>query len=737
MIYIIDDKKLRQHDFGWGNEKFTQYASSIKPLYSIEDVVQIGEDLYNEKNIILYHESFLDFTNDNKKAIKQRMKLQSIAEAKANLSIAFFSGSQGSRSLNGNIAYMPVSTLYQNLEILVNEHVKGTSKLEHLLYGQNPRIEEELYTKLNQANRDIEADCAKVSGSNLFIRPTSNFIQYAIDGATEGKLFNDVSDEKFSEKITEWLGETEYDNIFLPLCFGPTLSDYNGLRLATHIRCTPTKNQLKRIFIYGFVGLDYLLEQEYFNILKSKNVKIVPYSKKAFSTAADTYYDSLEREELSKEIKKIKLDPPLNYADSHSIANEWAIYRWAISIKATDTCIESISKNVNIQIYFKYLQTVYPKSEAQLPTEDQLKINYSDTPKILYIDDDADKGWYEIFCNLLYDRNGLNFEHLDDEFNFKTQDQILNICIEKIKADDIDLVILDFRLHLNDFSAKNIEEVTGLKLLKLLKKWNPGIQVIIFSASNKAWNLLELQANGADGFLLKESPELSLNSSYTLDSITTFSKQMEYCLSYTYLKEVWNYFEEITKVFSKNPLTTKYFEKSLEEQLNGIKYQNLLLQELAAIFEILKTKNENRYNIAMIMLYKVLEYLNEIFYQKVAWDKPPLFYDNSPVDYFDKNSNALKKPTDRLDFYNRQKRTNEKIKIKPEWLKSTSNKILNLAVKKFMVTDNNILIELISLSDYRNDFIHSDSSKRNTLRVLQSKDILKWTYSITSMIKHL
>ena len=45
-------------------------------------------------------------------------------------------------------------------------------------------------------------------------------------------------------KLKMILLEEKYDNIFLPLCFGPTLSDYNGLRLATHIRCTDTPNNV-------------------------------------------------------------------------------------------------------------------------------------------------------------------------------------------------------------------------------------------------------------------------------------------------------------------------------------------------------------------------------------------------------------------------------------------------------------------------------------------------------------
>src|SRR5690554_836398 len=253
MIYLIDDKKDRQHiDFGWSDERFIQYADFIKPLYSIEEIVQIGENLYDEKNIILYHESFLDFTNDSQKALDQRKKLQKIAKTKTELAVAFFSGSQGSRSLNNNIAHLPVSILYQNLEIAVKQHMKGSIEIKYILFGKNPEIESELNEILIQANRLIENNSIEISGKTLFIHPDEDFIQNAISNAHTEEIFQD-KDSDMSEITIKLLNDNEYDNIFIPLCFGPTLSDYNGLRLATHFRCTPTKNQLKRIFIYGFV----------------------------------------------------------------------------------------------------------------------------------------------------------------------------------------------------------------------------------------------------------------------------------------------------------------------------------------------------------------------------------------------------------------------------------------------------------------------------------------------------
>jgi CheY-like chemotaxis protein len=546
MIYLIDDKKLRQQDFGWTDNKFSQYAGFIKPLYSIEEISQIGDDIYKEKNIILYHESFLDFTNDSKKALEQRKKLQNIAETNKDLSITFFSGSQGSRLLNNNIANVPVSILYQNLEIAVKQHIKGSIELKYFLFGKNPEIESELNEILIQANRLIENNSIKISGRTLFIHPDEDFIQNAILNAHTEEIYQD-KDSDMSEITIKLLHDYEYDNIFIPLCFGPTLSDYNGLRLTTHIRCTPTKNQLKRIFIYGFVGLEYLVDHEYFNILKTKNVELVPYSKKAFELAANKNTEPLKPEELPKEIKKLKLEPPLNYADSHSIANEWAIYQWAKTIGCDETDeLAKVFQNAETNLYFKYLRTTNPISEIDLISPEKLQINCEGKPKVLLIDDEAEKGWYEIFAYLLGDLNEIYIDYLGDDFKNQSQDEIIDTSIQKIKEDDIDIVILDFRLNSNDFIGSNVKNVSSIRILKKIKDLNPGIQVIIFSATNKVWNLQALQDAGADGFILKDGGEnihqtiinllakltASLKKALWLKQLSeNFSKIVEYCSS--------------------------------------------------------------------------------------------------------------------------------------------------------------------------------------------------------------
>lgn len=531
------------------------------------------------------------------------------------------------------------------------------------------------------------------------------------------------------------------DIVFIKVSLSKNYLEYLGLRLAYHIRLTKrigTKAYMPIVFIaeesFQYLGLTHPEPSIFF----TKGIYLIKESLDDYKKTLKWFIDGRIKplDDFSSFVNSIIINPPANYLSHHSIANEWSILRWAkvLGIATEIEALKDVRINIESLLYYKFLQAKYP-IEAE---PDRAAFNIIGKGRILYIDDEWNKGWNVVLEKFVSSCPDIVFETLKYDFKDKTHEKIIKECKREIESSKPDLVLLDLRLSDSDFTnSHNSSLLTGYKVLKATKLINPGIQVIIFTASNKVWNLLELQANGADGFLLKESPELTINSSYTYESLSSLSKQMTFCLSNAYLKEIWSLFDEIRKVFSKNPLTTKYFPRLLKEQLNGIKYQNLLLQELDAIFEILKTNNENRYGMAMIMLYKILEYLNEIFYQKVAWDKPPIFYDNVPVDYFDKNSKAWKKPTDRLDYYNKEKRATEKIRIKPEWLKSTSNKTLNLAVKKLNLTDDSILIDLISLSDYRNDFIHSDSSKRSKLKVLQSKEILKWSTSVKSIIKNL
>lgn len=617
MIYLFDDKKNRQADFGWNELRFLQNKESIVPIYVYTQVAEkpIREEMFSEGNVILFHESFFDnvLNNHKKAATEIRNSLSKYSIENKNFRVAYFSGSKHSRSIDKNIAHLPVSILYQNLEIFLQKEKQNVADLRHLLFGEYFEIEETLQLKLESANNQIEdsVENEKPDSENFIAQTFDNDIERIFDNAKYETFFlderhhNQITDTYLSEKIFEWLNEKEYDNIFIPLCFGPVLSDFNGLRFATHIRCTKSPNQLKPIFLYSFVDYTYLVNNEYFDILKTKNVFLIDYRKAAFSKAIKKSHPDLTTKELPNEIVKIKLTPPKNYEDNHGIANEWAIYRWASAINAIDEDIEKVIQKVDNQLYFKYLQTVYPISEIPEINEAQLRIKYSGfSPKVLYIDDEADKGWYEIFCNILYDINKIDFDYLDAEFKGKTRNDIINISIEKIKNDDIDVVILDFRLHPDDFILIDIQQVTGLKLLKAIKEINPGIQVIIFSATNKVWNYQALQEAGADGFIVKESPEHSSNSHFTTQSIIEMVKSLEKLLTKTFLKKL---FQELL-ILKSELIPRKNYKKSAKPLPKDFVDEVLNWLELSYNQLNINLSQTNRTS-AFLFMFSVLENL--------------------------------------------------------------------------------------------------------------------------------
>jgi hypothetical protein len=355
MIYLIDDKKIRQErDYKWTDDRFEKFNSLIKTIYTLAELQEKATDIFQEGNVILYHESFLDSTIIAKEASDTRRSIDNFPK-NTNSYLARFSGSKNTRDLEGNVAHLPVSVLYSNLETFIQKAEGGDINLEFLLFGENPSITKDLDDKIDTELRNtINEKATQVGNTNLFIEPAERSINDPLIGCVLQTIFSDT-DQEFTEKINDWLNEMIYDNIFIPLCFGNTLLDYNGLRLACHIRCSPSKNQRTRIFIYGVVGADYLIHNEYFNILKTKNTSLISFSKKAIGESALIPQEHFSKEELSGELAKLKLDVPQNYYDNHAIANEWGIYQMARNANINIKDIDGFDIEKLNSLYFKWL----------------------------------------------------------------------------------------------------------------------------------------------------------------------------------------------------------------------------------------------------------------------------------------------------------------------------------------------------------------------------------------------
>jgi hypothetical protein len=356
MIYLIDDKKLRQEeDYGWTKERFAKFSDKICTIHSYDELTLKKEEIFREDNIIFYHESFLDNSVSHHLSLDLRQELLLFSETYSSY-IVYFSGSKDTREVSGKIINVSVSALYFNLEIFLRNLNSESFNLNYLLFGEKPDVEIEL-------SELVKSDCHKsnsespleASGSVLFMHPQSNFITNPLNNCVERDLFNLKSDEDFSRKVADFCDDLKFDDIFIPLCFGHTFSDFNGLRLACHIRFTKCKNQLARIFIYGSVGVEHLLDNECVDILKTRNVFLIPFSKKAIHKANHSTRQFYDLSDLKFELSKIKFEVPSNYYDNHAIANEWGVFQMARNAGILASEINGFDSRKLENLYFKWL----------------------------------------------------------------------------------------------------------------------------------------------------------------------------------------------------------------------------------------------------------------------------------------------------------------------------------------------------------------------------------------------
>ncbi len=626
MIYLFDEKKDRRRDYGWSDEIVCNYKDILK-CFDSYSFLDDESQLRGSCDIVLIHESFF-----NSAPYEKKEKAISISERMENacnrglLKEVIFAGSKQSRKITEKQAYMPVSVLYQNLDYFIEKYRERKWSLEDIVYGRNSSLERAILDSIEDANSQMLRDdelfhwqevgrprtLLMHTGDENRLDPPSFFktdmssLRYSMEGT------DPISDAYLDGIVKREVDNSQYDKIFIPLCFGPTLSDYNGLRLALHIRTTEGKNQFSPIYIYSPVNVSDLINDEYFDILKTSNVFLINYS-------CQSLYDSLlqsdntNEEDVRRSLSKIHLQPPKNYADGHSIANEWAIYRWSqiLGKNIQNEEITKITEKIDYNLYYKYLKTIYPPQNAEQLSELDLNIKgitkemtgeYLDEPSMLFVDDEAERGWYELFKSIIHKNNpNLFLDYLGkNKFVDKSPEEIVDIICDKVIKDDINIVILDFRLHQDDFKTKNVEDVTGYKALCKIKKINSGIQVIILSATNKVWNLQELQKKDANGFILKESPYNSKDNSFTAKTIESFINTLSAAIKNRFNKELYDICSNIVNNLNK-------CDSSSEDYNKMIKVFRKQIETLKGNVNILDYRRESSIDIAYIGCFSILE----------------------------------------------------------------------------------------------------------------------------------
>lgn len=542
MIYIIDDKKSRQKDYGWDEEKFSKYSQIVIPIWGIDAVNDFQDKIIHYENVILLHESFPS-SDDFKRKLRDNS---------STLHIAFFSGSKGGRFVDGNRCMLPPDVLYQNLEVFINKYQEGELDFKYLAFGENYEQEEQLRKRLDEVNAQNVQSERILCNKKIFFAATSDELEveppFDLVPTKEWDLDfidRDITDIDLDGLVNKWFLQEKYDIIYIPLCFGSILSDFMGLRLAMQIRLTPTINDLTPIFIYGEARIEELTNHYCFDVLKLPNSYLIDCSNRSFLESLDRNFDVISLNKMNS----LDLRIPSNLGNNHNVANKWAIFRWADMIQWNNNVPTFVDDEFMKSLYFKYLVSKFGKHDRFRKPDQKCNpiIKGICGKSIVYIDDEYENGWGSILKTILEDCSDACFHPFMRFDKGLSRDELVGRIKCFIDEHNADCYIIDLRLHESDFEISS--QLTGHEISEYIKRKNKGNQIIIFTASNKIWNLKrdmfetdlsgELKI-GAIDYILKESPDLNLSRQESKQIFNDFYKAIKRACEMSYLKELFD-----------------------------------------------------------------------------------------------------------------------------------------------------------------------------------------------------
>ncbi len=433
-----------------------------------------------------------------------------------------------------------------------------------------------------------------------------------------------------SASIISQIASCNIDYYIIPLSLTTTPLDFSGIRLAQHIRLTQSLSEKRFLPIIFVSWMDPL------HIIKLADGGDM-------ITASGNHLCKPHKDEIDKVVSgglnscniatdKINISSHNQSSSHHSTANEWSILTLSQALGLNEKIKEQIDY-FRAQLYFKYLL-----AKVEIPAVSISSIpNFNLTgqaQKILFIDDEYQKGWDEIFTKIFSNQVNIGYscyKPAKQFTDFETSDELVDDIEKTILSYDPDIILLDLRLHDEDFEKdKTADDMTGLKILKKIKeKINPGLQVIAITASNKVWNLLELQNRGIDGFILKISPE---------NEITTVSYNFFENLKYELRKATERSF------LKKIAIETKMIKEHLTSissvggggglmALAKLKLKNEVIIQLDQAFELLKGsfKNDLNFSWSFLSYYKIYELLNDYYIEYNPTNKQLVFRDTGAV----------------------------------------------------------------------------------------------------------
>lgn len=400
--------------------------------------------------------------------------------------------------------------------------------------------------------------------------------------------------------------------------FIPTVSDYNnslsyaGADLALRILMKYLRSGITSIDIV-LMGNEsesnFLLHYDYPNILKIPGLHYIRFNKKAVATYELPHREQLKANEYKPYLDNLGLKIPSSFKSTHSLTNEWCLFKWNSFMGFNEN-----TSSLDGHLYFEYLITIEKLCSVNNKTAtDHLKERISNFPssRILVVDDKV--GWHSFFKEMFSNTDKVDVHCIGEDFS-----KLEFADIEKCIADAVDdfkphVIILDFRL-MEDKDAEvkdNMKQISGYRVLSETLKGdynNPlesfGRQVIIFTATSRIENILLLKAGNADGFILKEKPEMYKGKEITKNAIS----KMVYTLN-----------TAIERAEFLIPLNEKLKELRSIELDNKTELRDTILAVSESVRLITQNNdiNEGVLKLAYLNLFSILEYVKPSKREKI------------------------------------------------------------------------------------------------------------------------
>jgi CheY-like chemotaxis protein len=226
---------------------------------------------------------------------------------------------------------------------------------------------------------------------------------------------------------------------------------------------------------------------------------------------------------------------------------------------------------------------------------------------ILLVDDRAKQGWQEIIQEVL--------SLADSQIQVE---ETVQKAIERLSNESFDLIFLDLRFGEEDHNNHRVKDFGGYKILKSIKSsfgsLNFPTPVVLFTATNKMWNIDFLLNEGVDNYYIKEHPNHSYDVSFSRQNY----KQLKNCFPELIeigkkRRKVW---KKIQSILNKGKFHNDNIKLRIEQKLKigyGILFRDVSeYEERELLF--------NQEVIAFIVFWSILEEICKDSF-KNNWDK--------------------------------------------------------------------------------------------------------------------